>query len=120
MDRLWAWHHPVAVLEVAEDLQCDRTWVYTTVMAVMDNWHRKGVLAREKNGRAYAYRPTRTREQYTAAFMRDVLAGTADTTVTLRHFLEQMPSAEVASLRTALDEHQRNGRGTALRSRGLC
>ena len=120
MDRLWAWHHPVAVLEVAEDLQCDRTWVYTTVMAVMDNWHRKGVLAREKNGRAYAYRPTRIREQYTAAFMRDVLAGTGDATVTLRHFLEQMPSAAVASLRTALDEHQRNGRSAVLSSRGLC
>ena len=108
MDRLWSWSQPVAVREVLEDLQRDRTLAYTTVMTVMDNLHRKGVLAREKQGRAYVYRPAVTREQYTAVFMGNVLAGSANTTATLLHFLEQMPPAEVASLRKALDEHQKN------------
>lgn len=108
MDRLWSWSQPVAVREVLEDLQRDRTLAYTTVMTVMDNLHRKGVLAREKQGRAYVYRPAVTREQYTAVFMGNVLAGSANTTATLLHFLEQMPPAEVASLREALDEHQKN------------
>lgn len=108
MDRLWSWSQPVPVREVLEDLQRDRTLAYTTVMTVMDNLHRKGVLAREKQGRAYVYRPAVTREQYTAVFMGNVLAGSANTTATLLHFLEQMPPAEVASLRKALDEHQKN------------
>ena len=108
MDRLWSWSKPVAVREVVEDLRRDRMLAYTTVMTVMDNLYRKGVLSREKVGRAYVYRPAVTREQFTAVLMGDVLAGSANTTATLLHFLEQMPPAEVASLREALDEHQKN------------
>ena len=112
MDRMWSWSHPVAVREVLEDLQRERTLAYTTVMTVMDNLHRKGVLTRQKDGRAYLYRPALTREQHTAAFMREVLAGSADDrTVTLLHFLEQIPPGEVARLREALDEHLQGGRG---------
>ena len=98
----------MAVREVLEDLRRDRMLAYTTVMTVMDNLHRKGVLTREKDGRAYVYRPAVTREQFTAVLMGDVLAGSANTTATLLHFLEQMPPAEVASLREALNEQQKN------------
>ena len=105
MDRIWSWGRPVAVREVLEDLQRERTLAYTTVMTVMDNLRRKGLLSREKDGRAYLYRPAQTREQHTAAFMGEVLAGGADTSVTLLHFLDHIPPEEVASLRLALDAH---------------
>lgn len=105
MDRIWSWGRPVAVREVLEDLQRERTLAYTTVMTVMDNLRRKGLLTREKDGRAYLYRPAQTREQHTAAFMGEVLAGGADTSVTLLHFLDHIPPEEVASLRLALDAH---------------
>ena len=105
MDRMWSWGHPVAVREVLEDLQRERTLAYTTVMTVMDNLRRKGLLTRAKDGRAYVYRPAQTREQHTAAFMGEVLAGGADTSVTLLHFLDHNPPEEVASLRLALDTH---------------
>ena len=105
MDRIWSWGRPVAVREVLEDLQRERPLAYTTVMTVMDNLRRKGLLSREKDGRAYLYRPAQTREQHTAAFMGEVLAGGADTSVTLLHFLDHIPPAEVASLRLALDAH---------------
>ncbi|TFC96772.1 MULTISPECIES: BlaI/MecI/CopY family transcriptional regulator [Cryobacterium] len=105
MDRMWSWGHPVAVREVLEDLQRERTLAYTTVMTVMDNLRRKGLLTRAKDGRAYVYRPAQTREQHTAAFMGEVLAGGADTSVTLLHFLDHIPPEEVASLRLALDTH---------------
>ena len=111
MDRVWSWDHPVAVREVLEDLQNERTLAYTTVMTVMDNLHRKGVLTRQKDGRAYVYRPAMTREQHTAAFMGEVLAGTADRTVTLLHFVEQMPPEEAARLRAALDGTLQNRTG---------
>ncbi len=112
MDRMWSWDHPVAVREVLEDLQRERTLAYTTVMTVMDNLHRKGILTRQKHGRAFVYRPAMTREQHTAAFMGEVLAGTPDRTVTLLHFLEHMPPEEVASLREALDGREHHMTGT--------
>ncbi|WP_104102935.1 BlaI/MecI/CopY family transcriptional regulator [Cryobacterium sp. M96] len=113
MDRIWSWGRPVAVREVLEDLQRERTLAYTTVMTVMDNLRRKGFLTREKDGRAYLYRPAQTREQHTAAFMGEVLAGGADTSVTFLHFLDHIPPEEVASLRLALDEHLQGRTGTA-------
>lgn len=111
MDRLWSWNHPVTVREVLEDLNCDRVLAYTTVMTVMDNLYRKGVLTRELDGRAYLYRPTLTREEHTAAFMGEVLASTGNRAVTLLHFLEQMPPGDVVRLREALNEHHQNGKG---------
>jgi predicted transcriptional regulator len=103
MERLWSWDRPVLVREVLEDLQRDRSIAYTTVMTVMDNLHRKGVLSRERQGRAYRYRPTRSREEHTAAVMEEVLASSNDPTATLMHFVGQMSKQEVARLRKALD-----------------
>jgi predicted transcriptional regulator len=102
MERLWSYGRSVPVREVLEDLQRDRTIAYTTVMTVMDNLHRKGLLTREMAGRAYRYQPTQTREQHNAAVMGQVLAGSSDRAATLLHFLEQMPPEEVARLREAL------------------
>jgi predicted transcriptional regulator len=36
---------------------------YTTLMTTMDRLHRKGVLDREKTGRAFVYRPRYSREE---------------------------------------------------------
>ena len=37
---------------------------YTTLMTTMDRLHRKGMLARTKQGRAFVYRPAVTRAQF--------------------------------------------------------
>lgn len=102
MDRLWGWDRPVVVREVLEDLQRDRTIAYTTVMTVLDNLHRKGLVTREMEGRAYRYRPTRTREQHTAALMDQVLTSSSDPGATLQHFVGQMTPDEITALREAL------------------
>ncbi|WNB84758.1 BlaI/MecI/CopY family transcriptional regulator [Cellulomonas sp. ATA003] len=57
MNKLWGYGRAAAVREVLEDLQRDRNVAYTTVMTVMDNLHRKGLLTREMQGRAYRYSP---------------------------------------------------------------
>jgi predicted transcriptional regulator len=36
---------------------------YTTLMTTLERLHRKGVLLRRKEGRAFLYRPAQTREQ---------------------------------------------------------
>ena len=103
MERLWSWDRPVLVREVREDLQKNRAIAYTTVMTVLDNLHRKGFVLREKDGRAYRYRPAQTRERHTAEVMEQVLADSGDRGAALLHFVEQMPAEEIARLRDALE-----------------
>jgi len=110
MDRLWSWDRPTTVREVHDDLAREREIAYTTVMTVMDNLQRKGVLARESSGRAYLYWPTRSREEYTAELMHEALREGADLTATFAHFFRQMSAAEVKALRAALDDAPRRRR----------
>jgi predicted transcriptional regulator len=40
---------------------------YTTLMTTLDRLHRKGVLARDKQGRAFIYRPRLNRNEFESA-----------------------------------------------------
>jgi predicted transcriptional regulator len=111
MRRMWSLDRPVAVREILEDLQHDRAIAYTTVMTVMDNLHRKGLLTRELDGRAYRYQPARSREQHNAALMGQVLADSNDRGATLLHFLEQISPQEAARLREALEQRAPRSHG---------
>ena len=103
MARLWAWSRPVSVREVLEDLERERSIAYTTVMTVLDNLNTKGVVRREKDGRAYRYVATLSREEYTAALLEQVLFQSEDRSATLLHFVGQMSEEELGDLRRALD-----------------
>jgi len=102
MERLWAWDRPTPVRDVFEDLYRQRKVAYTTVMTVMDNLHRKGVLSRERSGRAYLYRPARTRDEYVGDLMEDVLSASSNRTAALLGFMERLSPEEIAALRSAL------------------
>ena len=103
MERLWMRDTPAAVREVLEDLHPERPLAYTTILTVLDNLHRKGMVRREKRGRAYVYLPTRSRAQHTAELMEQVLSGTADRGTALLRFVERMSAEEIHELRRALD-----------------
>ncbi len=102
MERLWSWGRPAIVREVLEDLRKDRDLAYTTVMTVMDNLYRKGWLTREREGRAYSYLPSATRQDYNAALMRQVLEGSGDQAGTLLRFVEDVSPEEADAIRRAL------------------
>lgn len=102
MQRLWAADRPVSTREVLEDLQRDRNIAYTTVMTVLDNLHGKGLVGREKQGRAYLYSATVSREEHTAGLLDQVLAQSQDRGATLLHFVGQMSDEDLAELRSAL------------------
>jgi predicted transcriptional regulator len=104
MDRTWSRAAPVTVREVFDELVAEREIAYTTVMSTMDNLHRKGWLERERAGKAYRYRPTMTREERSAALMRDAFHSGGDAGLVLNHFLQQMSPDEAAQLRAALRE----------------
>ncbi|MGH3908577.1 MAG: BlaI/MecI/CopY family transcriptional regulator [Pseudonocardiaceae bacterium] len=56
----------------------------------------------KRQGKAFLYRPTLTREEYSARLMRDALDGGGKPNLVLTHCLEQMTDEESASLRAAL------------------
>lgn len=102
MQRLWSAPCPLSVREVLEELNRDRKLAYTTVMTVLENLHRKGLVTRQKDGRAFKYVASVSREQYTAELMDGALAGSGDRGAALLHFAEKMPTTELAELREAL------------------
>jgi len=103
MDRLWLWQRPRTVREILEDLAPERKLAYTTIMTVMDNLHRKGLLTREPDGRAYRYSTVRSRSEHAADLIASVLAESDDRTAPLLRFVERLNPDEVARLRTSLD-----------------
>ena len=102
MDTLWTWQRPAPVREVLDVLSVERPLAYTTVMTVMDNLHKKGWLLRDRDGRAYMYRPAASREDYVAELMHDALSASTDQAAALVRFTEQLGPDESVALRTAL------------------
>jgi predicted transcriptional regulator len=111
MDRVWEHGEPVTVRELFDELSAERAIAYTTVMSTMDNLHRKGWLDRVREGKAYRYTATATREQYSARLMREALADGGDAEVVLSHFVAQIGSGESQALRSVL--RKLRGRGSA-------
>jgi predicted transcriptional regulator len=102
MHRVWEHGKPVTVRELFDELAAERTIAYTTVMSTMDNLHRKGWLDRVKEGKAYRYTATASREEYSARLMREALEGGGDTEAVLSHFIAQIDSGESEALRSVL------------------
>ena len=73
MDVVWASDRAYLVREVRERLSYNRSLAYTTVMTVMNILYGKGVLCREKHGRAWRYWPAESREDHDARLMAEVL-----------------------------------------------
>lgn len=94
MHLVWEQDGPVTVRELCDELRQERAIAYTTVMSTMDNLHRKGWLARAKDGKAYRYTATASREEYSARLMREALAGGGDTEAVLSHFVAEMGGQE--------------------------
>jgi predicted transcriptional regulator len=110
MDRVWSHDGPVTVRDLFDGLTRERAIAYTTVMSTMDNLHRKGWLARERDGKAYRYTAVASREEYSARLMREALAESADAEAVLSHFVAAMDDEESAALRAALGKLSGGGR----------
>jgi predicted transcriptional regulator len=102
MEVMWGADSPCVVREVRERLNYGRPVAYTTVMTVMNILHRKGVLHRDKPGRAWRYWPVEEREEHDARLMAEALRGGGDEGLTMRRFIDQVNDDEMESLCTAL------------------
>ena len=71
LEILWREERDLSVREVHEALGQDLA--YTTVMTTLDRLFKKGLLVRERDGRAFRYEPRTTREVFAASLLRRLL-----------------------------------------------
>lgn len=75
---------------------------YTTVMTVLTRlWH-KDVVTRSKVGRAFAYAPRLSREEFFAERMRLTLSSSSDHRAVLSRFVDGLSAKDTAALRAIL------------------
>ena len=102
MEHVWSAGRPVLVREIHQALRPERA--YNTVWTVTEILYRKGWLTRTKEGRAYRYEPTTSREDYTAGLMGEALEASPDRVAALRSFVARIDPAEARQLRRMLDQ----------------
>jgi predicted transcriptional regulator len=91
---------PLTAAQVLERL--DGHLAYTTVMTVMARLEDKGVLARVRTGRAYAYRPLQDPARVTARSMHRLLDVQPDREAALARFVDDLSAADEQVLRDLL------------------
>jgi predicted transcriptional regulator len=77
---------------------------YTTVMTILSRLHDKGVLERERRGRAYAYRPVSDQAGLVARRMGQVLDSSPERDTVLARFVDDLSDDDEALLRRLLGE----------------
>lgn len=113
MEVVWGRGDEEVTVRDVLDALVGRRHAYTTVMTVLDRLWRKGYVARRRVGRAYAYRPKRSREQHVEGLVGQVLAGASDRQSVLLGFVRSVGEEDLAELRKAIRkvERERRGRG---------
>jgi predicted transcriptional regulator len=106
IEVLWRADAPRTVREVHDEL-ADPDLAYTTVLTVLDRLARKGLVRRERAGRAWRYRAASSREAYIAELMREALEWADDRDAALVHFARSVSPAEAAVLRASLTRRGR-------------
>lgn len=108
LEHLWTEgpSHPegLTVRDVHDVVGVQRELAYTTLMTVLDRMAKKGLVSRERDGRAWRYTAAATRDELTSETMRHALgelAGT-DRRSALLHFLDESTPEEIDELRAAL------------------
>lgn len=99
---LWASESALTPADVCETLGTGLA--YTTVMTILTRLWDKGLVERDRPGRAYAYRPTVSESEYAARRMEAVLAATEDREAALSTFVGSLSRREARMVRRLMGE----------------
>lgn len=102
-DVLWDARGPRTAREVADCLP-GRELALTTVLTVLGRLEAKGIVRRQRDGRAHAYEAVTTRSEHTAELMKNVLDGSGDRNAVLLRFVGSASEDDLAALRRALKD----------------
>lgn len=104
LDVLWRADRPLQPGEVNDQLDADLA--YTSVATVLTRLHRKGLVAREAQGRAFAYSPAVDESTLAAQRIGDVLALASDRSKVLANFVDSLSARDAKLLRSLLQGDQ--------------
>lgn len=97
---LWASAEPLTPRAVHRAMGEDLA--YTTVTTILTRLWGKGLVHRERRGRAYTYAPVMSEAELTAARMQAVLEATSDHAAVLRSFVGRLDRQDEQALGTLL------------------
>jgi len=101
MEQLWRNPGTQSVREVHATI--GRDLAYTTVMTVLDRLAKKGLVVRERDGRAYRYAAAQSREALVAEMMHTALTeDAAERTAALVAFVGRVSREDAEAMRAAL------------------
>lgn len=106
---LWASPEPMVPADVQAAVGGDLA--YTTVMTILVRLHDKGVIEREKIGRAYAYRPMVQETTVIAEQVRRLLERGTDRTAVLQGLIDGLAPDDATVLRDLLAKAHGKRRG---------
>ncbi len=99
------------VAQIVERISQQRSVTYTTILAAMQRLSKKGWLAHRQVGKAYVYRPARTRQQARGSLLREILTSAfdGDPRLLLNSLLDeaQLSDVELRELRRLIDQRRR-------------
>src|ERR1700761_9138681 len=101
---------PMSPADVRERLGGDLA--YTTVVTILSRLHAKGVLDRERAGRAFRYSPVADEPGLAARQMASVLASEPDREAVLARFVSNLSDQDEQALRRVLGPVGEAGGGT--------
>ncbi len=108
LSQLWVMDEAVTPSEVLEALDTDLA--YTTIMTILTRLWQKGLVTRERRGRAYAYAPALSEADLTAQRMQAALDAASDRKAALTGFVRSLSAREARALRALLGSNtQRHG-----------
>ncbi len=108
MNALWDaddWMTPRAVHDAITTRR--RPLAYTTVMTILVRLLDKGMLDRQAAGRAFAYRPVASRDEWAAQRMHEFLEASGDPLLALNHFVDSISAREATQLKRMLDARKK-------------
>ena len=107
LEQLWLKPGGATPRQVLEGLDFDV--VYTTVMNVLVRLWRKGLVSRERRGKAYVYRARVDEAELAARRMLALLDRASDRTAALLRFVGDLPDGDAHAVRTILAQLDADG-----------
>lgn len=110
MERFWAGGTTELTVRDVLSARSQDDLAYTTLMTVVERLYRKGFLTRRRVGRAYVYRVRTQRADYLGGLVANILGSTDDRRSVLLGFVRHADDDDLAGLRAAIREVERERR----------
>ncbi|NPV53228.1 MAG: BlaI/MecI/CopY family transcriptional regulator [Firmicutes bacterium] len=114
MEEIWG-RGTCTVRDVYEGLRLKKQIAYTTVMTIMSRLANKGLLTKDRDGAAFVYRPSVSKDEFRRRIASEVITGLLDgfgkeAISQLVHEVGRVDPEILVELENAIAEHKKRSR----------